>query len=155
MIDPRTGALYFTDGFSIGPETLAMALDVYQKVSFTIPGWRRYLLGSHPSEHGEFEVEGIVTSSARLLVVMLRHDHEFYDISSDGDAERQTFHQGVVTKDLAGQYEYNWGVVLLHTAQKENKNSIIIVYTPESAMPLQKRETLKILLEHEQIQTPA
>jgi hypothetical protein len=57
-----------------------------------------------------------------------------------------------LTKDLAGQHEYNWGVVLLHTARKEKKNFIFIVYTPEMAMPLQKRETLKILLEHEKIQ---
>jgi len=152
MIDPQTGVSYFTDGFAIGPETRAVELGAYRKVSFKIPEWHRHLLGLHLSEYGEFEVESISMSSGHLGVVILRHHHAFYDIPSDGDAERQAFHEGVLVKDLAGQQEFNWGAVLLQTDPEESKNSIFIVYTPDSVVPLNAREVLKTLFEYEKIQ---
>ncbi len=147
MIDPRTGFLYFSDGFAIGPSTHAKDVDTYQKVSFKIPKWHRHLLGFHSSDHGEFEVEGVSISSGHLGVVMLRHRHAFYDIPSESDAEREAFHESVIVKDLSGQREYTWGVVNLIIDPEEKKNSIFVVYTPESVVPLYERETLKTLSE--------
>jgi len=112
-------------------------------------GWKRHVLGAHDSEHGTFEVEALSSGGDRVQVVLLAHQHAFYEPNTPEDAERRAFHDGVIHSDLAGQREFSWGEVRHRLEPKPNKDWLVVAYSHEARMPLPDRDDILRLLAHE------
>ena len=138
MISRITGEISFRDGFHIAPQRPIES--VHAKQTLTLKGWKRHILGIHPSEHGDFEVEALSTEQDRIQVVLLAHRHPFYEASTPADADRRVFHEGVINSDLAGQREFSWGEVVCRLEATRNKDWLVIAYSRDADVPLHERK---------------
>ncbi len=82
-------------------------------------------------------------------IVLLAHNHPFYEPDTPEDADRRTFHEGVISSDLAGQKEFAWGEVLHRLESRPNKNWLVIAYSREAKVPLVDRDVILSLRAHE------
>ena len=81
--------------------------------------------------------------------MLLSHRHAYYEPSTPDDADRRTFHEGVISSDLAGQREFTWGEVLCRLESASNKDWLVIAYSREAKVRLQTKEVLSHLCAHE------
>jgi hypothetical protein len=156
MINRTTGEVTFQSGLHILPHCSIRSLSAHSKdplkirnQNLSLAGWKRHVLGVHNSEHGAFEVEALSTGEDRIHVVLLAHSHPFYETNTPEDAERRTFHEGVVSSDLAGQKEFIWGEVCLRLETAPNKDWLVIAYSWEAQIPLEAKEVILRLSSHE------
>ncbi|HEV2692871.1 MAG TPA: hypothetical protein VG347_08230 [Verrucomicrobiae bacterium] len=149
MINRTSGEISFQDGLHITPHCLVRSLKINvetlpivttQKLS--LKDWKRHVLGIHISEHGAFEIEALSAEEDRIQVVLLSHRHSFYDPNTVNDAERRTFHEGVISLDLAGQREFSWGEVLCRLETTPNKDWLVVAYSSGGKVPLPGRDVL-------------
>ncbi|MFO1513754.1 MAG: hypothetical protein U1F83_12695 [Verrucomicrobiota bacterium] len=152
MINRATGEVDFRDGLHIVPHCRVQTLIADAKVppkirtqKLSLPGWKRHIFGFHISEHGTFEVEALSSDEDRIQVVLLAHQHPFYESRTPEDAERRAFHEGVVSSDLAGQREFSWGEVLCRLESAANKDWLVIAYSREAKVPLGIKEVIRRL----------
>ena len=82
---------------------------------------------------------------------MLSHQHSFYEHDTPGDADRRTFHEGVISAELAGQREFSWGEVLCRFEPTLNQDWLVIAYHRDADIPLPEREVLLRLFAHEKM----
>ena len=158
MINRVTGEIDFSDGLRIVPHCTTQSLSSGFGPSLKIEThrlshkeWKRHVLGFHKSEHGNFEVEALSAEDDCIHVVLLSHRHTFYEVGTLEDAERRTFHEGVVSSDLGGQREFAWGEVLSRLEQAATKDWLVVAYNRESRVPLPEKEVLLRLCAHERI----
>ena len=147
MINRVTGEVSFQDGFHIVPHRSIQTSHATQSLSLT--RWKRHILGIHPSEHGTFEVEALSKEGDRIQVVLLAHQHPFYEPSTPADADRRVFHEGVINTDLPGQREFSWGKVFCRLEAACNKDWLVIAYSRDADVPLHDRDILLRLFAHE------
>jgi hypothetical protein len=147
MINRVTGEVSFRSGLNIVPQE---AITVPHKTrALSLKGWKRHLLGVQPSEHGTFEVEALSRRENRILLVMLCHQHPFYERDTPDDADRRAFHEGVIMRDLSGQREFSWGEVLCRFESALHQDWIVVAYSRDAEVPISEREILLHLLGHE------
>jgi len=158
MINRATGEVDFQSGLHVHPHGSIRSLFAEAKEvikirtqNLSLKSWKRHVLGLHVSEHGTFEVEALSAEEDRIHVVLLAHQHEFYQLDTPEDAERRAFHEGVVSSDLAGQREFTWGEVLNRLEAAANKVWLVIAYSREARVPLQVKEVLLHLSAHESL----
>ncbi len=149
MINRVTGEISFRDDFHIAPHRAIELSHATQTLS--LKGWKRHLLGFHPSEHGTFEVEALSSHQGRVQVVLLSHQHPFYEPGTVADADRRAFHEGVINSDLAGQREFAWGEAVCRLEAPCNKDWLVIAYNRDADVPLREPEVLLRLVAHENI----
>lgn len=156
MINRVTGEIDFRSGLRILPHSRVTSLSAtpnapvkIQTRKLGLKDWRRHLLGPHTSEHGIFEVEALTQADDCIRVVLLSHQHSFYERGTADDAERRAFHVGVIHSDLGGQKEFSWGEVLCHLAKRTNKDWLIVGYSREPRVPAPDKEVLLTLFAHE------
>ena len=149
MISRVTGEVSFRDGVHIAPHRSIQSSHTTK--TFSLKGWKRHILGIHASEHGAFEVEALSAERDRIQVVLLAHQHPFYEPSTPADADRRVFHEGVISSDLAGQREFSWGKVICRLEAACNKDWLVIAYTRDADVPLHERDVLLCLFAHEDI----
>jgi hypothetical protein len=155
MITPVTGEVSFDDGLRIAAHTLITSLLGLLPASqvsarpLPIKGWRQYNLGEHSSDFGKFAVEVVTSFERRVEGVFLSHCHEFYDATTPDDAERRVFHESVIAADLFGQREFPWGHVFCRLDPQANRDWLVVIYSPFSAVPLYEREVYRVLFAHE------
>ena len=128
MINRVTGEIEFGDGLRIVPhctvDSLFTAREKHAKVQtqkLSLGDWKRHVLGSHPSEHGTLEVEALSADDDCIHVVLLSHQHRFYEAGTPEDAERRAFHEGWSTQITGFVFATGWlfwimmiaGVILL------------------------------------------
>ena len=157
MIKAETGEIDFRSGLHIAPHchlrSLAFDPASHTKIKthqLPLQNWKRHVLGFHISEHGTFEVEVLSSDEDRIQVVLLSHQHAFYEASTPNDTERRVFHEGVINSDLAGQKEFGWGEVFCRLEPDSNQDWLGIAYSRE-AKPLQATEAILYLSAHENI----
>jgi hypothetical protein len=155
MISRVTGEVDFRSGLRIIPHCSIQSLSAGSESSLkvetrklSLKGWKRHVLGLHGSEHGTFEVEALSTDDS-VYVVLLSHQHPFYEKGTAEDAERRAFHEGVVSSDLGGQKEFAWGEVIHRLENIFNQDWLVVAYSRESKVPLPEREVLLRLFAHE------
>jgi hypothetical protein len=155
MIIPSTGEVSFDDGLRIAAHTriasLLGSLTASQVSARPLPieGWQQHMLGEHSSDFGTFTVEVATGFERRVEGVFLSHCHPFYDTAAPDDAERRVFHESVITSDLFGQREFPWGQVFCRLDRQANRDWLVVIYSPFSAVPLQQREVYRVLFAHE------
>ena len=149
MINQVTGEVSFRSGLHIVPHHAITAPHQWRRLS--LKGWKRHILGIQPSEHGTFEVEALSKKQDRILLVMLSHQHSFYEKNTPADADRRTFHEGIISLELAGQREFSWGEVLCRFESIFNQDWLVIAYHRNADIPLADREILLHLLAHEKL----
>jgi hypothetical protein len=156
MINRVTGEVCFRSGLHIRPhDTVQSTLDGRENQpkirtqNLSLKGWKRHVLGLHTSEHGTFEVEVLSADEERIHVVLLAHQHSFYERNTPEDADRRAFHEGVIHLDLAGQKEFTWGEVLCRLESPANQDWLVIAYSREANVPLPAKEILLQLRAHE------
>ena len=147
MINRVTGEVSFQSGLHIAPQRPILLPHKTQVLS--LKNWKRHILGSHPSEHGTFEVEALSSGQDRIQLVLLSHQHPFYERDTPADSDRRIFHEGVISKDLAGQREFSWGEALCRLEVRCNKDWLVIAYNLGADIPLQDRKVFLQLLAHE------
>lgn len=149
MINPVTGEVSFRNGFHISPH---QPIGSHHRThSLSVRGWKQHILGSHDSEHGTFEVEALSSEEDRVQMVLLAHQHPFYEAGTPGDSDRRAFHEGVISVDLAGQREFSWGEVVCRYVVDRNKDWLVIAYNRNADVPTREREVLLRLLAHEEL----
>lgn len=158
VINRVTGEISFRSGLRIQPHCSigSLLLDSESKSriqthNLPLTGWNRHHLGSHTSEHGTFEVELLTAEGDRIYVVLLSHAHPFYERDTPQDADRRTFHEGVISTDLGGQKEHSWGEVLYRLATGENRDWLVVAYHRETGMPKTEKAVLLRLFAHEDL----
>lgn len=158
MINRTTGEVGFRSGLHIVPHCRVGVLVPIAQGRFkprtqklSLAGWKRHVFGLHASEHGTFEVEALSSGEDRIQIVLVAHQHPFYEPDTPEDADRRAFHEGVISSDLAGQREFTWGEVLHRLESKPNKNWLVIAYSREAKVPLPGRGTILTLRAHEWI----
>jgi len=140
MINRVTGDVSFQSGFHIVPHRPIEKLHPKRRLS--LKKWTRHILGSHSSEHGTFEVEALSCEDDCIQVVLLAHQHAFYEPGTPGDAERRAFHEGVINSDLGGQREFSWGEVVCRLDTAPNKDWLVVAYSRTADVPLRDVEEL-------------
>ncbi len=155
MINRATGEVHFQTGLRIVPHCPAESLSPKREETveirtqkLSLKGWKRHVLGFHDSEFGTFEVEALSADEDRIQVVLLAHKHAFYEANTPDDAERRTFHEGVISSDLAGQREFTWGEVLCRLESASNKDWLVVAYSREAQIPLPIKEVILHLYGH-------
>ncbi|HLH56345.1 MAG TPA: hypothetical protein VKY92_22350 [Verrucomicrobiae bacterium] len=118
-----------------------------QKLS--LGDWKRHILGPHPSEHGNFEVEALSADDDCIHVVLLSHQHRFYEAGTPEDAERRAFHEGVITSDLGAQREFTWGEVMCRLEMPASKDWLVVAYNRQPRIPLPEKTVLLGMFAHE------
>lgn len=158
MINRVTGEIGFGDGLRIVPhctlDSLSAALGEPVKVQtqkLSLGDWKRHVLGPHPSEHGIFEVEALSADDDCIHVVLLSHQHPFYESGTPEDAERRAFHEGVVSSDLAGQREFTWGEVICRLEMPAKRDWLVAAYSRQPRVPLPEKTVLLRLCAHERL----
>jgi hypothetical protein len=158
MINRATGEVSFRSGLHIAPHCLVEELVVLAGAGpkvrtqpLLLEGWKRHVLGFHDSEHGTFEVEALSSGGNRIQIVLLSHQHVFYEPNTPEDADRRAFHDEVIHSDLAGQREFAWGEVLHRLERAPNKDWLVVVYSHEAKIPLPDRDVILRLYAHERI----
>jgi hypothetical protein len=149
MINRVTGDLSFHSGLHISPHRAIESS--YVKRPLSLKPWRRHVLGTHPSEHGAFEVEALSTEDDRIQIVLLSHQHSFYEPGTPEDADRRVFHEGVISSELAGQREFSWGEVTCRFETALNQDWLVIAYKQQADIPLRDKEVLLHLLARENV----
>lgn len=155
MILPETGEVNFASGLRITAHTPIVQLladlpsSKVSTNSLPIDGWNQHLLGIHESDFGRFEVEVVSGSEDRVEGAFLSHIHPFYRSDTPEDSERRAFHDGVIATDLRGQKEFSWGNVFCRVDPKQNRDWLVVIYTPFSSVPLHQREIYRMLVAHE------
>jgi hypothetical protein len=156
VINRPTGEVNFRSGLHIRPHCSVQSFfakreDASEIKSWTLPlkGWKRHILGFHDSDHGTFEVEVLSAEEDRVYVALLSHSHSFYERGTPGDAERRTFHEGVISSDLGGQKEFTWGEVLCRLEPTFNQDWLVIAYSRGAKVPLPGRDVILRLCAHE------
>jgi hypothetical protein len=149
MISYVTGEVSFLDGIHISPRRSIWLLRATER-RFE-KEMVRHILGIHPSDHGAFEVEVHTRGLDCIQLVLLAHQHPFYQPSTPRDAERRVFHEGVIGSDLAGQREFSWGKVACNWESACNKNWLGITYSRDTGVPLHEPEVLLRLFAHKDI----
>src|SRR5436305_2976171 len=124
MINRATGEVSFQSGLHIAPHRPIKSS--HQTRSLSLKMWKRHILGNHSSEHGTFEVEALSAEEERIQIVLLAHQHSFYEPGTPEDKERRAFHEGVISKDLTGQREFSWGEVLCRLDVPGNKDWLVV-----------------------------
>jgi hypothetical protein len=147
MINRVTGEVSFQSGLHIVPHRAIAS--PHKSRALSLKGWERHFLGSHTSEHGTFEVEALSKEEGRILLVMLSHQHSFYEANTPEDADRRAFHEGIISLELAGQREFPWGEVICRFEPMFNKDWLVIAYHRDANIPLPDNEVLLRLLAHE------
>jgi hypothetical protein len=149
MMSRVTGEVSFRSGLHILPHR---AIETSHKSQvLPLKGWKRHILGSHDSEHGAFEVEALSKDRDRIQVVLLAHQHSFYEPGTPSDADRRAFHEGVISLELGGQREFSWGEVVCRLEAASNKDWLVVAYNRDADVPLGEKEVLLRLLVHEEI----
>ncbi len=156
MINRVTGEVSFRSGLNIQPHCSIRSLFKDQPglqscgvKDLPLNNWKRYLLGFHDSRHGTFEVEALTHELERVYVVMLSHQHAFYEPGTPEDSERRAFHEGVISSDLSGQREFTWGEVRCRFDAEANKDWLVVSYRRELNVPSQLEAVLLSLNHHE------
>lgn len=156
MINRATGEVSFQSGLHICPHRSVQASftqvqdkSKIQSRKLPLKGWKRHILGFHPSDLGTFEVEALTAEEERVYLVLLSHSHSFYEKDTPGDAERRAFHEGVISSDLAGQTEFTWGEVRCRLESMFNQDWLVIAYSGGAQIPLQEKDVLLSLFAHE------
>ncbi len=149
MINRVTGEVSFKSGLHIVPHRAIASPHTSRALS--LKGWKRHLLGTQPSEHGPFEVEALSKEEDRIMLVMLSHQHSFYEANTAADADRRAFHEGIISLELGGQREFSWGEVLCRFVAQSNRDWLVIAYNRDADIPLPDREVLLRLLAHERM----
>src|SRR6185312_4497062 len=124
MINRVTGEVSFQSGLHIVPHRPIQLPHKTRKLS--LKNWVRHILGVQTSEHGTFEVEALSTGADCVQLVLLAHEHPFYEPNTPGDAERRVFHEGVINSDLGGQREFSWGEVVCRLDPIFNKDRLVV-----------------------------
>jgi hypothetical protein len=109
------------------------------------------MLGLHESDHGKFEVEALSREEDRILLVMLSHQHSFYERDTPADADRRTFHGDIISAELTGQREFLWGEVICRFEPISNQDWLVTAYNRDADIPPPDRETLLRLFAHEKM----
>lgn len=156
MISPVDGAVDFEDGLHLNAFGPVPVGNMGPVRVFALPGWHCYEMGERLSEHGRFRVEVVCDPEHRIALVWLCHCHAFYDVSAveppakkprhardhgrygndeNGDPERRAFHEGVISRDLAGQRDFSWGAVYLRYDPAERRDALIVAYSRNAAVP--------------------
>jgi len=153
MISPINGEVSFQDGLCIGAHARVEALlgAVVSERELPVPGWGRHILGVHPSEHGDFDTEVVVSDERRVEALFLSHHHSFYEEGTPQDGERRVYHEGVIALDLRGQREFSWGHVFCRLNPLIKRDWLVIVYNPFANVPLHAESVEKMLAEYEPI----
>ncbi len=158
MIAQSNGEVCFNDGLCIPPfasiqAVVSLTADASHVLSRHLPleGWRQFDLGIHISDYGQFVVEATVGSEERVDAVFLSHCHSFYDKSAKGDAERRTFHEGIIATELRGQREFSWGSVICKYDAAKNRDWLVIIFNPFTNVPRKERHEAMVLTAHEEI----
>jgi hypothetical protein len=158
MINCVTGEIDFGDGLRIVPhcplDSSSTGREKSAKVQtqkLSLGDWKRHVLGSHPSEHGTFEVEALSADDDCIHVVLLSHQHRFYEAGTPEDAERRAFHEGVVNSDLAGQREFTWGEVICRLETPAKRDWLVVAYNRQPRVPLPEKTVLLRLCAHERL----
>jgi len=161
MINRVTGEIDFGDGLRIVPHctvgSLSAAREKTVKVQtqkLTLGDWKRHILGSHPSEHGTFDMEALSADDDCIHVVLLSHQHRFYEAGTPEDAERRAFHEGVVNSDLAGQREFTWGEVICRLETPAKRDWLVVAYNRQPRVPLPEKTVLLRMCAHERLPNP-
>jgi hypothetical protein len=149
MINRVTGEVSFQSGLHIVPHHVVQRAHKTQPLS--LKGWMWHIFGSHPSEHGTFEVEAISPGSSGIQIVMVAHEHSFYQLGTPADSERRAFHEGIIATDLGGQREFAWGEVFCRLHVAYNKDWIVVAYNRGADVPIPERDVLLRLLAHEEM----
>ena len=158
MINRATGEIDFRDGLRIIPHCAVSSLSTArgkpvnvrtQKLS--LGDWKRHVLGNHPSRHGNFKVEALSANDDCIHVVLLSHEHGFYEADTPEDAERRAFHEGVVNSDLAGQREFTWGEVICRLEMPASRDWLVVAYNRQPRVPLPEKAILLRLFAHERL----
>lgn len=146
MIHRLTGEVAFDNGLILRPQALFSSILPPKKgirsKFLPVSGWLRFYLGIQQSDHGDMEVELVCGPDLRLHMIVMAHSHSFYRQASPEDSERRAFHEEIILRDLAGQKEFSWGTVRCATDPAENKNWMVIAYTPGANVPLADRKAL-------------
>jgi hypothetical protein len=158
MINRVTGEIGFGNGLRIVPHCTVDSLSTgrekpakVQTQKLSLGDWKRHILGSHPSEHGIFEVEALSADDDCIHVVLLSHHHHFYEAGTPEDAERRAFHEGVVNSDLAGQREFTWGEVTCRLETPAKRDWLVVAYNRQPRVPLPEKTVLLRLCAHERL----
>jgi hypothetical protein len=153
LISQVNGEVGFEDGLCIAAHAplFAIAPSAVSSSDLPVPGWRQYVLGLHPSDHGDFQVEASVGETHRVEAVHLSHRHPFYQLDTTEDAGRRAYHEGVIASDLRGQLEFPWGHVFCHFKPTSKYDWLVVVYNPFANVPLQARMVEMFLAAHEPI----
>lgn len=152
MISRVTGEVAFLGGFRIsahgrvGPLCGALPPPAVSRAPLPVSGWHQLRLGDRETELGRFTVEVVSDPDDRVAGVFLSHVHPFYEAHPPGDAERRVFHEGVISSELSGQREHAWGQVLCRVAPEENRDWLVVIYSPFSAVAMRDRGSLQHLL---------
>lgn len=109
------------------------------------------MLGNHASEHGTFEVEALSLDDDRVQLVLLSHQHPFYEPGTPEDEDRRVFHEGLIGSELAGQREFSWGEVICRFEVTLNQDWLVIAYKQQADVPLRDQEILLHLLAHAKV----
>ncbi|CAN5693578.1 hypothetical protein BH09VER1_BH09VER1_04310 [soil metagenome] len=123
--------------------------DAVTRKRLPVKGWHQYLLYDHPSPFGPFSVEVVTSDEQRVAGVFLSHVHTFYERNTPEDTERRAFHDGVIATELLGQREFSWGHVFCRVDHKENRDWLVVIYSPFSHVPLHRHEIYRALSAHE------
>jgi hypothetical protein len=155
VILPSTGEIGFEDGLRITAHAYVARLSrslIEERISaraLPVPGWEQHRLGEHLSSHGRFEVEVVCGPERRVEGVFLKHLHPFYEPDTPEDRERRVFHEGIIATELKGQREFEWGHVFCRLDARENRDWLVVIYTPFAGVPLHEREIYRVLMAHE------
>jgi hypothetical protein len=152
MISPVTGEVFFSDGLRFSAQEALSEkhiCDARAHALLPIPGWTRHVLGVHPADRGDFEIEAISDRDSRIQVVLLSHAHAFYELGTPSDSERRAFHEGILNLELFGQREYSWGEAFCRLEPQANRDWLVIVYALGGGIPLHAGVLLSQLYEHE------
>lgn len=130
MISRATGEIGFEDGLLLrGDQEVVDVLPVVQSTTLPFPGWAQHDLGRHDSEYGTFQVEIVCGAERRVQMVLLQHQHAFYEKGTPHDGERRAFHEGILARDLSGQREFSWGQAFRHLDVRENTDTLVVAYS--------------------------
>lgn len=134
MISRITGEIKFQN-LLITPHAIFQTALAQRSRALPLPGWSGHQLGVHQSEVGAFDVELLTDADGRVQLALLAHKHPFYERNTPNDAERRTFHEGIITSELAGQREHPWGEVLCRLDQRANKDWLVVAYNQGPHVP--------------------
>ncbi len=152
MISAKTGEVLFSTGLCFGPQELLTSEHIREArkhLLLPVPGWSHHVLGRHPSEHGEFEVEAVTDRQSRIQIVLLAHAHSFYHEGTPDDSERRVYHEAVMVADLHGESEFSWGRVFCQLDDRTNRDWLVVAYSSDSHVPLASPELIRHLREQE------